>query len=67
MLLNLEFANNNIFWFFFFFLIKDLHFIIPAVIAQIFNPIGEFVLPIGTPSKEGKAEIGICSSSNCRS
>ena len=43
----------------FFFLIIDLYFVIPAVIAQIFNPIAELVIPIGIPSKEGKAEIEI--------
>ena len=43
----------------FFFLIIDLYFVIPAVIAQIFNPILELVIPIGIPSKEAKAEIEI--------
>ena len=42
-----------------FFLIVDLHFLIPAAIAQIFNPIVEFVTPIGIPIKETKAEIEI--------
>ena len=42
-----------------FFLIIDLRFLIPAVIAQIFNPIAELVIPIGTPSKEAKVEIEI--------
>ena len=27
--------------------------------AQIFNPITEFVIPIGIPVKEAKTEIGI--------
>ena len=38
MLLNLDFANDIILSCFFdFFLIIDLHFLIPAAIAQIFN------------------------------
>ena len=34
-----------------FFLIIDLHFLIYAAIAQIFNPISEPINPIGTSSK----------------
>ena len=57
MLFNLDFANNTILsCFFFFFLIIDLYFLIPAVIAQIFNPIAELVLPKGIQSIEVKAE-----------
>ena len=60
MLLKLDFANNTILsCFFFFLLIIDLHFLIPAVTAQIFNPIAELIIPIGIPSKEAKAEIEI--------
>ena len=44
---------------FYFFLIIDLYFLIPAVTAQIFNPIVELVVPTRIPSKEGKAEIEI--------
>ena len=33
--------------------------LIPAVIAQIFNPIAELVIPIGIPTKEAKAEMEI--------
>ena len=33
--------------------------LIPAVIAQIFNTIAEFLIPIGIPIKEAKAEIKI--------
>ena len=44
---------------FYFFLIIDLCFLIPAVIAQIFNPIAELVIPKGIPIKEAKAEIEI--------
>ena len=59
-LFNLDFANNTILLcFFFLFLIIDLYFLVPALIAQIFNPIAELVIPIGTPNKEEKAEIAI--------
>ena len=34
-----------------------LYYIIPAVIAQIFNPIAELVIPIGIPSKKAKSDI----------
>ena len=57
MLLNLDFARNTILpCFFYFFLIIDLHFLIPAVITQIFNPIAKLVYLIGIPSKEAKSE-----------
>ena len=47
MLFNLDFANNKILsCFFLFFLIINLHFLIPTVITQIFNPITELVIPI---------------------
>ena len=50
MLFNLDFANNAILsCLFFFFLIIDLYFLIPAAIAQIFNPIAELVMPTGLP------------------
>ena len=39
---------------YFFFLIIDLHFLIPGVIAQIFNTILKFVIPIGIPNKKAK-------------
>ena len=55
MLFNLDFANNTILsWFFFIFIIIGLYFLVPAVIAQIFNPIAELLIPIGMPIKEGK-------------
>ena len=58
MLFNLDFANNTILMcFFFFFLIIVLHVLIAVVIAQIFNPVAELVIPIGIPTKETKAEI----------
>ena len=58
MLFNLDFANNTILscWFFFF-LIIDLYLLITAVIAQLFNPIAELVIPIGISIKEAKAEM----------
>ena len=39
------------------FLILDLHFLSPAVIAQIFNPVAELVTPIGISIKKAKAEM----------
>ena len=42
---------------FLFFLFMGLHFLIPAVITQIFNPVAELVTPIGIPTKEAKAEM----------
>ena len=60
MLFNLDFVNNSILSsLYFFFLIIDLYFLISAAIAQIFNPIAELLIPIGTTSKEAKAEIEI--------
>ena len=60
MLLNLVFADNtSLSCFFFFFFIIDLYFLIPAVIAQIFNPIAEIVIPIEIPSKEADTKIEI--------
>ena len=57
MLFNLDFANNTILsCFFFFFLIIDLYFLIPAVIAQIFNPIAELVIPIEIAIKDAKGK-----------
>ena len=43
----------------FLFLIIDLYFLIPAAIAQFFNPSAKFVVPIGITSKEAKEEIEI--------
>ena len=58
MLVNLDFANSTILSsLFFYFLIIDLYFLIPVVIAQIFNPIAELVTPIGITTKEAKTEI----------
>ena len=59
-LLNLDLANNTISpCFFFISLIIDLYFSVPVVIAQIFNPITELVIPTGIPAKEAKAQIEI--------
>ena len=43
----------------FFSLMIDLYFLIPAVIAKIFKPIAEIVIPIRIPTKEAKAEIEV--------
>ena len=57
MVFNLVLANNTILsCYFFFSLILETYFLIPAVIAEIFNPIVELVILIGTPSKVAKAE-----------
>ena len=56
MLFNLDFANSTIYSFFFS-LIIDMHFLIPATIAQVFNSVAELVILIGIPSNEAKAEI----------
>ena len=67
MLFNLYFAKNTILsCFFFFFLIIDVYFLIPAVVAEIFNPIEELVIPIGVPTKEAKAEMETHTVSNSR-
>ena len=51
------FANNAILsCLFFFFLMIDLYFLIPAVTAPIFNPTSTIAMPIGTGTKEAKAE-----------
>ena len=31
-------------------MITDSYFLIPTVIAQLFNPIAEFAMPTGTPT-----------------
>ena len=55
---NLPFPNNTILsCFFFFFFIIDLYFLIPAVIAQIYIPTEELVVPTGTQTNEANAEI----------
>ena len=47
MLFKSVFASNAILSFFsFIFSVNDLYFLIPAVIAQIFNPIEKLVSPI---------------------
>ena len=60
MLFNSDFASNTVLsCIIFFFLIIDLYFLIPAAIAQIFNPIAEPVIPTRIPWKEVKSEIAI--------
>ena len=67
MLFNLYFAKNTILThFFFYFLIVVLYVSIPAVIAQIFNPIAELAILIGISRKETKPEIEIHPEANCR-
>ena len=41
----------------FYFLIMGFYFLIAAVIAQIFSPIAELVIPNGITTKEAKAEM----------
>ena len=58
LLFSLELAKNTILsCFFYFFLIIDSYFLISTIIAQIFNPIIELVIPIEIPIKEVKAEM----------
>ena len=55
---NWDFANNTILLcFFHIFLIIDLHFSIPVVITQTFNPIVELAIPVGISTKEEKSEM----------
>ena len=57
MLFNLDLSNTTILSsLFYFFLIIDFYFLIPAVIAQIFNPFAELVSLIEIPTKEAEAE-----------
>ena len=39
----------------FVFLIIELYVLVPAVIAQIFNPTTELTIPMGIWAREGKA------------
>ena len=55
MLFKLDFTDDSILSCSFF-LVLDSYFLIPAAIAQIFNPVSELVIPIGIPLKEPKAE-----------
>ena len=58
-LFNLDFSKNTVSSCFFFSLIIDLNFLIPVVIAQIFNLIAELVIPIRIPRKESETEIEV--------
>ena len=58
MLFNLVSADNYFLsCFFFLFLIIDVYFLIPAIIAEIFNSTAESPMSIGILTKEAKAEI----------
>ena len=58
MLFSLDFATNTILsCFLFFLLIISLYFLIHTVIPKTFNPAAEFVILIGIPNKEAKAEM----------
>ena len=59
MLFNLDFANNTTLscLFFFLLIIIDLYFLIPTVIAQIFNHIADLVILIAILAKEATAEM----------
>ena len=60
MLFNLVFAKNNILsCFFFLFLNYWLKLFNCWVIAEIFNPIAEHIIPTGVLTKETKAEMEI--------
>ena len=39
------------------FIFIDLYFLILAIIAQVFNPVTELVIPIGISTKEAEAEM----------
>ena len=56
---NLSFPNNTsiLQCFFFFFFIIDSHFVITAVIAQMFIPTAELVIPIAIQTNQANAEI----------
>ena len=55
---NLVFAGNTIVsCVSLYFLIIDLYLLLPSVIAQIFNPTAELVIPTGTPTNDANAEI----------
>ena len=58
MVFNLVFANNTISLcpFLYFFMI-NLHFLVSAVNAQIFNPTEELVMPAGTPTNKANSEM----------
>ena len=58
MVLNLVFVNNTISsCFFFLFKLIDLYTLIPEIIARIFNPTAELIVPIGILTEEVKAEM----------
>ena len=56
---NLSFPSNTsiLQCFFFFFFVIDSHFLITAVITQMFIPTAELVIPIGIQTNQANAEI----------
>ena len=56
-LFNVLFANIPFHFAFFFFLINGPYVLIPALIAQTFNPVDKLVISLRMPSKEAKGEI----------
>ena len=58
MLFNLHFVNNTILimLLFLLFLVTDIFLFNPVIIAQMFNPIAELVIPIRIPTKEEEEE-----------
>ena len=44
--------------FYFFSLIIYLYFLIPTVIAQMFNPTAELAIPTGAPANEASQKLG---------
>ena len=55
---NLSFPNRTLLSCFFFFLLKLIYiFLVPAVIAQVFIPTAELVIPTGTQTNEANVEI----------
>ena len=56
---DLEIKTSTLFNLTILFYLIDVYFLIPAVIAQKFNPTGEHVIPIGVPTKKVKTEMEI--------
>ena len=58
MLFNLHFVNNTILimLLFLLFLVTDIFLFNPVIIAQMFNPMAELVIPIRIPTKEEEKE-----------
>ena len=55
---NLVFPRNTVLsYFFLFFLLIDLYLLIPTVVAQIFNPTAELIIPTGIPTNKINTEM----------